>query len=71
MLWDVRWISDCEYELTCRKMYVKGYPFRKGDRIYAKIVETDEDCFTVETVIYNSDFPNGSGIIPSTMCRQE
>ena len=71
MLWDVRWISECEYELTCKKVYVKGIPARKGDRIYVKIIETDEDCFTSETILYNNDFPSGSKVMSSTMCFKQ
>jgi hypothetical protein len=70
MLWTVRWIDECRYELTLKKVYSKDYPmFHKGDRILCEIVATEDDCFTTRTTLFNAQFP--AGLVsdkPATMC---
>lgn len=71
MLWTVRWIDDCHYELKLKKMYSDDYPmFSKGDRILCEIVSTDGDCFTTRTTIFNAQFPDGYVADQlATMCK--
>ena len=60
MLWTVRWIDDCHYELILKKLYSDEYPMlRKGDRILCEIVSTEGECFTTRTTLFNAQFPDG------------
>ena len=68
MKWKVKWISDCQYELTCIKMLVDSYPIAVGDRILSTIVSTDQDCFTHESVFFNKQNPDGVVMPAAAMC---
>ena len=69
MLWSVKWLNECEYEMTCKQILVDGpYPIKKGDRIVATIIKTEGDCFTTSLVFYNSENPGGQTIPAGEMC---
>lgn len=68
MVWKVKWLNECEYELTCKRVLVHPYPIKKGDRIVATIVKTEEDCFTTTLLFYNQANPNGEKIPSGPMC---
>jgi hypothetical protein len=69
MMWSVKWLSECEYELTCTKVLVDHpYPIKKGDRIVATIVKTEGDCFTTTLVVYNAENPQGQAVPGGDMC---
>jgi hypothetical protein len=68
MVWKVKWINECEYELTCQQVLVEPYSIKKNDKIVAKIVNTEEDCFTTTIIIYNEVNPNGQPIPSGQMC---
>lgn len=70
MIWDVKWIDDCEYELICKKMLVDYYPTKIGDRIHVTIVATNGDCFTSDLIVYNEKSPEGFTITDAVMCRK-
>lgn len=59
MIWKLRWLNDCEYELTCEKMFVDFNSYKTGDRIKATIIKTAENCFTTEIIFYNKENPQG------------
>lgn len=67
-IWKVVWISECEYELICKKVIDKSMPFKKGDRIVATIIETEEHCYTTSNVLYNDQNPRGISVSNSTLC---
>ena len=68
MLWKVKWLSECEYELTCEQVFEDPYPIKKGDRIVATIVKTEDDCFTTSIMFYNEANPEGQAIPSGEMC---
>jgi len=68
MLWEVKWISECQYQLTCIKLFNNNYPIKVGDKILATIISTDENCFTAETIYYNNENPNGIPMPQAPMC---
>lgn len=68
MLWDVKWLSDCKYEMTCTKILVDPFPLKVGDRIVTTITKTDGDCFTTSSVLYSTAFPDGSSPAVGDMC---
>jgi hypothetical protein len=71
MLWKVKWLSECQYQLTCEKLFVNKYPIKVGDKIIATIISTDENCFTTQSIYYNAENPKGLKIPESTMCLEK
>lgn len=68
MIWKVKWLNECEYELTCMKVLVKPYPIFKGDKIHATIIQTEGDCFTTKIIFYNKEYPKGQTFPQAQMC---
>jgi hypothetical protein len=68
MIWKVRWLTECEYEIICDKVLIESIPIRKGDRIVAKIVKTEGNCFTSELKFYNSENPEGLSFPAGELC---
>lgn len=68
MVWKVKWLNECEYELTCQQVLVDPYPIKKNDKIVATIVQTEGDFFTTTIIFYNEDNPNGQPIPSGPMC---
>lgn len=68
MLWEVKWISECQYQLTCVKLFSDKYPINVGDKILATIISTDENCFTAETIYYDAKNPKGIAMPTLPMC---
>lgn len=71
MIWKVSWLSECEYEITCNKVLNDSIPIKKGDRIVAKIIETEKECFTYTLKFYNSDNPQGVQYPSSVLCLKK
>jgi hypothetical protein len=68
MIWKVKWINECKYELKCERVLLEPYLIKKGDRIVATITNTDEDCFTISLIFYNESNPQGKTIPGGDMC---
>ena len=68
MIWKVKWLNGCEYELTCIKVLVKPYPIFKGDKMHATIIQTDGECFTTKIIFYNKEYPKGQTFPQAQMC---
>lgn len=60
--WKVKWVSDCSFELTCKKVVGDKVPFQKGDRIHCEIISTKENCMMTRNMLYvkGSKEPSGS-----------
>lgn len=71
MIWTVKWLTECQYEMICEKIFVDPCPIKKGDRIVATIVKTEGDCFTATLMIYNDNFPKGMSIPGGPMCFEK
>ena len=69
MSWKVEWLNACEYMLTCKKVYVKTPPFKKGDKIKTTIVNTEGDCYTCTLIYYPKDNPEGIPITGGRLCK--
>jgi len=67
LVWSVKWLSDCEYEVTCVKK-VGGSQMEVGDRIIMTIVSIDDECFTLKRTFYCKSFPEGDVDPGSTYC---
>lgn len=67
LVWSVKWISGCEYEVTCVKKLTESQ-MQVGDRIVMTIVSIDGDCFTVKRTFFAKNFPEGDVDPASTYC---
>jgi hypothetical protein len=67
LVWSVKWLSDCEYEVTCTKKLTDSQ-MEVGDRIIMTIVSIDGDCFTVKRTFFAKNFPEGDVDPASTYC---
>lgn len=67
LVWNVKWTSACEYEITCVKKLVDS-KIEVGDRIIMSVVSIDGDCFTVKRTFYAKNFPEGDVDPASTYC---
>ena len=67
LVWNVKWNSDCEYEVTCVKKLTESQ-MEVGDRIVMTIVSIDGDCFTVKRTFFAKNFPAGDVDPGSTYC---
>jgi hypothetical protein len=71
MIWKVKWLSSCEYEMTCQKVLVNNIPVKKGDKIVTTIIATEGDCYTYTSILYNADYPKGFKTPASQLCLQK
>lgn len=67
LVWNVKWNSDCEYEVACVKKLGESQ-MEVGDRIVMTIVSVDGDCFTVKRTFFAKNFPEGDVDPGSTYC---
>lgn len=67
-IWDVKWLDDCSFELICKKNIGGKFPTKKGDRIMARFVEINDDCFTIETYLVPTGDKNPE-IVYGEMCK--
>lgn len=68
MIWKVKWISDCQYKMVCKKVLVKPYSIKKGDKIIATIISTDGSCYTTSIIYFNKQNPKGIDYPNAEMC---
>lgn len=66
--WNVKWTSDCDYELTFKSAENGDGFFKEGDKILATITETNEDCFSFKSTFYNAKYPQGKEMPLGEMC---
>ncbi|MFW0739757.1 hypothetical protein [Flavobacterium sp. T12S277] len=57
-VWDVKWLSDCKYEIVCKKNYGSD-PIAIGMKFIYTIFATEEDCFYVSIWYSNEEYPDG------------
>ena len=67
LVWSVKWLTDCEYEVICVKK-LKESQMEVGDRIIMTIVSIDDDCFTLKRIFYCKNFPQGDIDPESSFC---
>lgn len=67
LVWSVKWLSDCEYEVTCTKINGES-PMVLGDKIVMTFVSIDDDCFTLKRTFFCKNFPSGDVDDGSTYC---
>ncbi|PKB17044.1 hypothetical protein [Flavobacterium sp. 5] len=67
LVWSVKTISDCEYEITCVKKLGESQ-MEVGDRITMTVVSIDDNCFTVKRTFFCKNFPEGDIDPGSTYC---
>ncbi|WP_264566026.1 hypothetical protein [Flavobacterium sp. N3904] len=67
MVWDLKWLSECEYEVVCIKKLGETQ-IALGDRIVVTIISIDNECYTCKRVFYSKDFPEGDVDPKSTFC---
>lgn len=73
MIWDVKWINDCEYDLVCVKILKPVSDFEIGERIRVKIVSSIKNCYYSMLTIYNKEYPKGYTLPggPFPLCKKE
>lgn len=67
MVWSLKWLSDCEYEVTCVKKLAES-PIEVGDKIVMTIISIDGDCFTMKRTFHAKNFPDGDVDPENTYC---
>jgi hypothetical protein len=67
LIWSVKWLSDCEYEVTCTKKLVESQ-MEVGDKIVMTIISIDGDCFTIKRTFHAKNFPDGDVDPENTYC---
>ena len=67
LVWSVKWVTDCQYEVTCTKKNGENQ-IEVGDRIVMDFVSIDGDCFTLKRTFYCKNFPEGDVDPGSTYC---
>jgi hypothetical protein len=67
MVWDLKWLSECEYEVVCIKKFGET-PIALGDRIVVTITSIDKECYTCKRTFYTKDFPQGNVNPSSIFC---
>jgi hypothetical protein len=68
MIWKVKWLSNCKFEMICEKILVDNNSIKRGDRIVANIIATDASCFTSELVFYSKEIPEGEKLPGGPLC---
>ena len=71
MVWKVKWIDDCKYEMICDKILADNLPIKKGDRIVATIINTDENCYSASLIFYTAEYPEGEKLPGGTLCTKK
>ncbi|WP_343587136.1 hypothetical protein [Flavobacterium sp.] len=59
LVWDVKWLSDCKYELVCKKNYGTE-PVPPGYKLVYTIFATEGDCYYMTVFFKNEKYPQGS-----------
>jgi hypothetical protein len=67
LVWGVKWVTDCQYEVTCTKKNGENQ-IQVGDRIVMDFVSIDGDCFTLKRTFFCKNFPEGDVDPGSTYC---
>jgi hypothetical protein len=68
LVWSLKWITECEYEVTCAKK-LGDSPIEIGDRMVMTIMSVDGDCITFKRVFYSKTTPPEGDVDPnSTFC---
>jgi hypothetical protein len=67
MVWSVKWVTDCQYEVICTKKTVENQ-IEVGDKIVIDVMSIDGDCFTLKRTFYCKNLPQGDVDPESTFC---
>jgi len=67
LVWSLKWLSDCEYEVTCVKKLTESQ-LEVGDKIVMTIISIDGDCFTLKRTFHAKNFPEGDVDTENTYC---
>lgn len=49
----IEWISDCEYNLTFKRVTLVNFPFKVGDKLHVKILRTRGDRVYFKSTVNN------------------
>lgn len=69
--WQIKWTSDCTYELTFDSEKNGDGVFKKGDKIVVTITAIDGDCFSFKATFYNLENSTGKDFPPADMCLKK
>lgn len=58
ILWKVKWLSDCKFEIECLKN-MGDEQVKVGDKFIYTIVEIEDECFKVAIWYTNDKYPAG------------
>ena len=67
LVWSLKWLSDCEYEVTCVKKLTESQ-LEVGDKIVMTVISIDGDCFTLKRTFHAKNFPDGDVDTENTYC---
>ena len=73
MIWSVKWLNDCEYDLVCIEILGNSSGFEVGERINVKIVSSVKNCYYSMLTVYNEEYPVGYHLPggPFPLCKKE
>ncbi|WP_294964473.1 hypothetical protein [uncultured Flavobacterium sp.] len=58
IIWKVKWLSDCKYEMECLKNMGEEQ-VKPGDKFIYTITEIEDDCFRTSIWYSNEKYPQG------------
>lgn len=53
----LKWIDDCNYELTMREITVPDFPFTIGDKLHVEIIKTEDNLIYYRASVNGRSWP--------------
>jgi hypothetical protein len=54
---NLKWIDDCNYELTMTEITVPGFPYTTGDKLQVEIIKTEDDLVYYRASVKGRSWP--------------
>ena len=70
VVFKVKWLNECEYELTCIKSLGNVF-FKEGNRISNKIISSEVECYEIISVLFNDENPEGTAPTKIEYCLKK
>lgn len=66
--WNIKWTSDCSFELTFKEADKNDNTFTLDDKIIVTITSTDNDCYSFASIFFNKTNLKGREMPVGQMC---
>ncbi len=60
---DIKWLSDCEYEMTMTEITIPNFPFKPGDLMNVKVNKIENEVIYYTSTVNGSSWPGRFKII--------